>query len=116
MEMDDAIFRTDLLICQAQGNLGLSAVSAWAKNVVSVGGIRHYDTLDRLDDRWLNAGGVGPAEDGRIKPDLAFWYDRILTTSNDGDYRTNFGGTSASTPQTAGHFGLMFQMWKERWL
>ena len=61
--MDEMIFDSDLIILQAQANDGSqnSDVSAWAKNVVSVGGIRHYDTLARTDDQWANAGSIGPA-------------------------------------------------------
>ncbi len=112
MEIDQIIFDNDIVILQAQANEGSqnSDVSAWAKNNVSVGGIRHFDTLTRSDDAWNNAGSIGPAEDGRVKPDLAYWYDSILTTSSSGGY-TGFGGTSAATPTTAGHFGLMFEMW-----
>jgi len=114
-EMDRIIFDTDLLILQAQANEGSrnSDVSAWAKNVVSVGGIHHEDTLPRADDDWSFAGSIGPAADGRVKPDLAYWYDSILTTSNSGGYTPGFGGTSAATPETAAHFGLFFQMWAD---
>lgn len=113
MEIDQIIFDNDIVILQAQANEGSrnSDVSAWAKNNVSVGGIRHFNTLDRGDDAWSNAGSIGPADDGRVKPDLAYWYDSILTTSSSGGYTSGFGGTSAATPTTAGHFGLMFEMW-----
>ena len=113
MEIDQIVFDNNIVILQAQANSGSrsSDVSAWAKNIVSVGGIRHQDTLDISDDTWSNAGSIGPADDGRVKPDLAFWYDSILTTSSTGGYTTSFGGTSAATPMTAGHFGLMFEMW-----
>ena len=113
--MDLIIFDSDLVILQAQANTGnqSSDVSAWAKNVVSIGGIRHLDTLSRSDDFWGNAGSIGPATDGRIKPDFAYWYDSILTTSNSGGYTSSFGGTSAATPVSAGHFGLLFQMWAD---
>ncbi len=114
-QMDDITFLNDIVILQAQANNGnrVSSGHAWAKNIVSVGGIRHFNTLTRADDSWTNAGSIGPAEDGRIKPDLAYWYDSILTTSNSGGYTGGFGGTSAATPETAGHFGLMFQMWND---
>ncbi len=113
MEIDEIIFDTDIIVLQAQANEGtrLSDVSAWAKNNVSVGGINHLDTLTRTDDYWGYSGSTGPAEDGRIKPDLAYWYDWILTPGNDGGYYPYMGGTSAATPITAGHFGLMFEMW-----
>lgn len=112
--IDQIAFDLDFLILQAQANDGSrnSDVHSWGKNIISVGGIRHLDTQTRGDDRWANAGSIGPAEDGRIKPELAYWYDNILTTSRSG-YTTGFGGTSAATPETAGHFGLMFQMWND---
>ncbi len=113
MEIDQIVFDNDIVVLQAQANNGnrSSDVSAWAKNNISVGGIRHFGTLDRSDDAWNNAGSIGPADDGRVKPDLAYWYDSILTTSSTGGHTSGFGGTSAATPMTAGHFGLMFEMW-----
>jgi subtilisin family serine protease len=60
------------------------------------------------------SASIGPAADGRIKPDLAFFYDSIFSASGNSDTAyTSFGGTSSATPQTAGHFGLLFQMWHE---
>ncbi|TWT43860.1 hypothetical protein RAS1_02600 [Phycisphaerae bacterium RAS1] len=111
--IDDAVFDHDIVLLQAQANSGSqsSDAIAFAKNIVSVGGIRHINTATLADDNWSNAGSIGPASDGRIKPDLAFWYDSILTTADGGGYTTGFGGTSAATPTTAGHFGLFFQMW-----
>ncbi|MCC7435331.1 MAG: S8 family serine peptidase [Methanoregulaceae archaeon] len=114
-QMDEIVFNTDLLICQSMSNAGSTQVrpQAWAKNIMSVGGIRHFNTATLTDDRWQSGASVGPAADGRIKPDLAFFYDSITTTSNGSDtsYTTSFGGTSAATPMTAGTFGILFQMW-----
>ena len=112
-EIDDILFLNDITILQAQGNSGSQASDhyAWGKNVVSIGGIRHLDTLGTADDNWSNAGSRGPAEDGRIKPDLCYWFDSIMTTSDSGGTMTDFGGTSAATPEAAGYFGLFFQMW-----
>lgn len=115
-ELDQIAFDNDLLILQSQSNEGtqMSRPQAWAKNVVSVGGIRHYNTATRSDDVWGGESGasIGPASDGRIKPDLSNFFDLIRTTSNEGSY-TEFSGTSGATPITAGHFGLLFQMWAE---
>ena len=112
MEMDDILFQYDLVILQSQSNTGstLSRPQAWAKNIVSVGAVNHQNTLAITDDCWCGTGSVGPASDGRIKPDLCYWYDSILTTADNGGY-TQFGGTSAATPATAGHFGLFYEMW-----
>lgn len=115
MEMDDLLFLNDLVILQSQSNSGStpSRPQAWAKNVVGVGGIRHQNTQTLSDDSHFgNAGSTGPAADGRIKPDLSHWYDSIFTTQSGGG-STQFGGTSAATPITAGYFGLFYQMWHE---
>ncbi|GIG60749.1 hypothetical protein Lfu02_51210 [Longispora fulva] len=115
--LDGAVFDHDLLVCQSQSNAGnrSSRPEAWAKNVVSVGGQYHFDTLDRSDDRWDGGASVGPASDGRIKPDLSHYFDAVYTTSSASDtsYTPHFGGTSAATPITCGYFGLLFQMWAD---
>ncbi|MEO7539051.1 MAG: S8 family serine peptidase [Pyrinomonadaceae bacterium] len=117
-EMDDILFINDFTLLNSQSNNGnqSSRPQAWAKNVVSIGGIRHFNTASFTDDRWQSGASVGPAADGRIKPDLAHFYDSIFTTTNSSDsgYTTGFGGTSAATPITAGHFGIFFQMWHAR--
>lgn len=115
-EIDTLIFGLNILLCQSQSNTGsqLSRPQAWAKNIVSVGGINHFNTVTPNDDQWGGAS-IGPASDGRLKPDLASFYDNIYTTVNTSNtsYTTNFGGTSGATPITCGHFGLVFQMWSK---
>ncbi len=115
-DLDFIAFKTDLLITQSQSNEGTtdSRPQAWAKNVVSVGGIKGYDTPTRTDDRWANGASIGPASDGRIKPDVSNFFDYVYTTSYEGDNRyKQFSGTSGATPITAGQFGLLFQMWAD---
>jgi hypothetical protein len=115
-QMDDIIWINDIAIFQSQSNLGntQSRPQAWAKNIISIGAVNHRNTATVADDCWCSGASIGPAQDGRLKPDLAYWYDLILTTTSGGtgnQYITNFGGTSAATPMTAGAGGLMFQMW-----
>ncbi|KYK19968.1 hypothetical protein AYK24_10805 [Thermoplasmatales archaeon SG8-52-4] len=116
-DSDQAIFDFDLVHCQSQSNAGsqMSRPQAWAKNMISGGGINHYDTLDKSDDCWCYGASIGPATDGRIKPTFVFFYDDILTVGYPGnnDYTSTFGGTSGATPMIAGHVGLFFQMWDE---
>jgi hypothetical protein len=115
-QLDDIIFQNDILILNSQSNTGdrNSRPQAWSKNVVAVGGIAHFGTLTKSDDRWTSAS-FGPAADGRLKPDLSHFYDNIFTTdaSDDSSYTTGFGGTSGATPIVAGHFGLFFEMWAD---
>jgi len=114
-EMDDIIFLNDITILQSQSNTGNrnSRPQAWAKNILSVGAFYHRNTLTRADDSWNRGASIGPAEDGRQKPDLANFYDEILTTSNSNNGYTQFGGTSGATPITAGHVGIFYQMWAD---
>lgn len=120
-EMDDLIFINDISILQSQSNAGNqdSRPQAWAKNVISVGGIRHGNNAADSDDNWGFGGSIGPANDGRIKPDIAAYYDWVWTSDDDpGGYTgtddyNNFGGTSAATPIVAGNLGLIYQMWSD---
>jgi hypothetical protein len=114
-QMDDIIFRLDIAITQSQSNTGnrTSRPQAWAKNIISVGGIRHRDTLDEGDDAWSGGASIGPADDGRIKPDVHYWYDSIYTTTTGSGYTSSFGGTSGATPMVAGVLGLMVEMWAD---
>jgi subtilisin family serine protease len=113
-QMDDLIWRLDIAICQSQSNTGNrnSRPQAWAKNIISVGGIRHRNTPGESDDAWANGASIGPAADGRVKPDLNYWYDAIAAPNPNNTY-VNFSGTSAATPEVAGVLGLMLQMWSE---
>jgi len=121
-ELDDVAWRADFAILQAQGNFGNSGSAEFgiAKNVISVGGIKHLNTPSTADDNWTNGASAGPASDGRIKPDISYWYDNIFTTDMEPGgyvsgslYYSGFNGTSAATPQAAGVLGLIAQMWSE---
>jgi len=114
--MDTILFDFDLAACQSQSNAGNqdSRPQAWAKNVIAVGGVRHLDTPGPQDDNWGFGGSIGPAEDGRVKPDLAHFYENVYTPGWPGsDDYAEFSGTSAATPIVCGHVGLFFQMWAD---
>jgi serine protease AprX len=113
-EMDSMIFDHDIPITQSQSNAGNrdSRPQAWAKNIISVGAVYHHDNADPSDDSWDTWGAsIGPATDGRIKPDLVAFYDDIETTGREG--YSQFGGTSGATPIVAGHLGLTLEMWTD---
>ncbi len=113
-EMDDVLFKTNYLHCQSQSNLGTtsSRPQAWAKNMVSGGAVQHNNSSNPAT-YGVSGASTGPAQDGRVKPDLAGFYDNIATTSSTG-YTSAFGGTSGGTPMVCGTIGIFFQMWHEQ--
>ncbi len=122
LAMDDALFDFDFVRTQSQSNTGTTASrpEAWAKNMISVGGVRHLDTATPLDDYWGGGGSTGPATDGRLKPDICAYYDNVLTSDRtgtsgyaSGDYYAAFSGTSSATPIVNGHVGLMQQLFTD---
>ncbi|MCA9278826.1 MAG: S8 family serine peptidase [Phycisphaeraceae bacterium] len=113
-ETDDVLFQTDLLTCQALGNSGPVAEGrpqAWAKNIVTAGAFQHNESTDP-NTYTASGSSIGPATDGRIKPDLNGFYDSVDTTAGCTGYGV-FGGSSAATPMICGPFGVFFQMWHE---
>src|SRR5262249_23652434 len=97
----------------------LARPEAWAKNVLSVGSVTHFDNPDPTDDVWSD-GSIGPAADGRIKPDLVAYGDQVLCGDIVGaggysptNYYTSFSGTSAATPIVNGYLGLAQQMFTD---
>ncbi len=121
--LDDAIFDHDLAITQSQSNTGsqLSRPEAWAKNVISCGAVDHGDDADPSNDSWAAGNAsIGPASDGRIKPDLVGYDDEIMTSDRTGadgytiaDFFPSFGGTSGATPMVGGSVGLAIQMFTD---
>ncbi|RMH51972.1 MAG: hypothetical protein D6685_17020 [Bacteroidetes bacterium] len=119
-EMDNIIFDLDLFITQSQSNAGatsnprMSRPQAWAKNIVGVGGFRHYNNTNPADDCWCRSGSTGPAQDGGVGVTLAAYYDSIRTTGySSSSYTTGFGGTSGATPIINGYGQIAIQMFTE---
>ncbi|MCA8970303.1 MAG: S8 family serine peptidase [Planctomycetes bacterium] len=120
---DDIIFDHDIVWTNSQSNAGNqdSRPEAWAKNIISIGGVAHRNNANPLDDSWqAGNGSTGPAADGRIKPDLCAYYDGILCSDRTGsagyssqNYYTSFGGTSGATPIVAGHNAIAIQMFTD---
>ncbi|HEB54179.1 MAG TPA: hypothetical protein ENI87_13080, partial [bacterium] len=121
-DADDIVFDHRIPWTQSQSNAGNqdSRPQAWAKNVISVGGVYHFNNSNPADDAWNGGGSTGPAQDGRSKPDLAAYYDSVWTSDRTGsagysagNSYTSFSGTSAATPIVAGHNALAIQMYTD---
>jgi hypothetical protein len=139
-DADDIVFDHRIPWTQSMSNLGNTNArpEAWAKNVISVGGVVHFNNSTPIDDSWLAGNAsIGPAQDGRIKPDLVSYYEQVWTSdlsaglaNNDplrpgtfggynnapdpsGQSHIGFGGTSAATPIVAGHNALAIQMYTD---
>ncbi len=124
--VDDALFDADFVRTQSMSNLGTTSCrpEAWPKNTISVGGISHGNNSNPLDDVWTSAS-IGPAADGRLKPEVCAYYENVLTSDRTGtsgyntaagvagDYFATFSGTSSATPIVNGHTGIMQQMFTD---
>ncbi len=74
------------------------------KNVFAVGNVTFGDILSPSSSR-------GPAEDGRIKPDLCAIAQGSLTPDADDKYRLG-SGTSAASPAIAGIYAVIVQAYR----
>lgn len=122
-DADDIVFDHRIPWTNSMSNLGNQNArpQAWAKNVISIGGVQHFNNANAADDSWAAGNGsIGPAQDGRMKPDLAAYYDSVWTSDLSGaagyaagNSHTGFGGTSAATPIVAGHNAIAIQMYTD---
>lgn len=76
-----------------------------AKNVIAVGNLFYNDQLVTLSSR-------GPAEDGRIKPDLCAFGQGQKSTYPEHDYQPA-GGASAAVPVVTGAAAMLSQLYRE---
>ncbi len=121
-DADDIVFDHRIPWTQSQSNAGNqnSRPQAWGKNIISVGALRHYNDNNPGNDQWANGASIGPAADGRIKPDLCNFYDSVGTSDRSGSagyasgsFFSGFSGTSAATPITAGLNALAIEMFTD---
>ncbi|MEZ0315188.1 MAG: hypothetical protein ACAI38_25735 [Myxococcota bacterium] len=114
-ELDGIMADFDLVVTQSQSNTGSpqSRPQAWAKNVIPVTALYHFDNAKFEDDRWNGGSSTRDGADKRIGRTLRGFYDKIGTTAVGGKYTAEFGGTSGATPMTQGLLQSMMQMYKE---
>jgi hypothetical protein len=111
--------RKDFLLVFAAGNSGSGVGTVWspstAKSAISVGATERGADADTLS----GFSSHGPADDGRIKPDLAFPGSGIASAASDVDISTfNCGdqggsGTSMAAPGVAGLAALVRQYYSD---
>lgn len=142
-ELDEFVWNNDMIILFAAGNEGSDP--AWqnvyytticspgsAKNCITVGGSENYrptmDWVGEADnpDEVVIFSSRGLTEDGRIKPDIVAPGSWILSTRSSlapsgnfwGSYNSYYaymGGTSMSTPLTAGAVAVARQYIQDLW-
>ncbi len=95
-------------------NCGYGAGAGWGnitgghkagKNVIAVGNLSHTDALAGSSSR-------GPAEDGRIKPDICAVGSSVTSTGPDNIYFT-ISGTSMSCPGVSGTLAQLYQGYRD---
>ncbi|MHC4560980.1 MAG: S8 family serine peptidase [Planctomycetota bacterium] len=118
-EWDDIVADTDLIVFKSAGNdrndgpdwpAGprmdgpYECISTFsnAKNIITVGATTDTDGM-------TNFSSWGPADDGRIKPDLCANGHSLTSTFPNNTYAT-FSGTSMSTPSAAGAGALLYEL------
>jgi len=87
------------------------------KNILTVGAVNDvvggYNSPS--DVSMSSFSSWGPADDGRIKPDIVGNGVNLFSTSHAGDNSyTTMSGTSMSTPNVTGSIGLIQEHWKNK--
>lgn len=76
-----------------------------AKNVIAVGNLNNYDNINSSSSR-------GPAEDGRVKPDICAVGTSVYSTEPGNVYGVKTG-TSMSCPGVAGTIAQLYQAYRD---
>jgi len=86
-----------------------------AKNILTIGAVGDIPAGYQTPSDVVLAGfsNTGPADDGRIKPDIVANGTGLYSTysTNNTSY-ASLSGTSMSTPNTSGSIGLLLHQWK----
>lgn len=95
------------------GTYGYDCISAngVAKNILTVGAVNEVSSYSVPGDVTMSSfSGWGPADDGRIKPDIVGKGVSVYSTDddNDSDYAT-YNGTSMAAPNVTGTCALLQQ-------
>jgi Subtilase family len=135
-DWDDIVLATGLIISKAAGNdgnqcnpmnntdcdgtqgadlqwYGNMGPRAMAKNLISVGAV---DSAVAGLNNIAGFSSAGPADDGRIKPDIVADGASLYSScfNSDSDY-CNKGGTSMSTPSVTGATALLVQHYRDHY-
>ena len=93
------------------GGLDTIAGLGLAKNAICIGAVDDITSTSGIN--MISYSGWGPADDGRIKPDLVANGHHLLSTSNAGDEEyVDMSGTSMASPTAAGIAGLLVQLYR----
>jgi len=93
------------------GGLDTVAGLGLAKNAICIGAVDDITTTSGIN--MISYSGWGPADDGRIKPDLVANGHHLLSTSNAGDSEyVDMSGTSMASPTAAGIAALLVQLYR----
>jgi hypothetical protein len=100
-------------------NTGFDVIPGFsnAKNVLTVGSVNQlpYGPTSPAEATISYFSGIGPTDDGRIKPDICGDGDAVLsTTSTSNTAYTTLSGTSMATPNVSGSIYLLQELYAQR--